>query len=338
MYRLTHITTKICEICALCGLKMRIVYFGSGEFGIPSLDALLDSRHSIELIVTQPQKSAGRGRKTTPTAAAKWAKENSVPFVETPDNASDELIKKVAGAAPELILVIAFGQKICNELINLPPKGMINVHGSLLPKYRGAAPINWAIINGDTETGITIATITEQWDAGKILAQAEVKIEDNETADTLHDRLAALAAPVLVKTIDRIENGTATYTDQDHSLATRAPKLRKSDGFIDFSASAESIRNKVRGLWPWPGTSAMYLCRQSQKTCRVTFAMAEVVRSSSSSTQTPGTLDNELNVICGRDALKIAKIKPAGRSLMRFSDFINGYNTEPGDRFVKIEQ
>ncbi len=317
---------------------MKIVYLGSGQFGIPGLNALLDSKHSIGLIITQPQKSAGRGRKKAPTPIAKWAKENSIPFIETPDNTSPELIKKIADAEPELILVIAFGQKICNELINLPPKGMINVHGSLLPKYRGAAPINWAIINGDTQTGITIATITEQWDAGKILAQAETKIEDNETADQLHDRLAELAAPVLVDTIDKIQNATATYTDQDHSLATRAPKLKKSDGFIDFNAPAKAICNKIKGLWPWPGASAMYLCKQTQKTCRVTFAMAEVVQNDSSSTQTPGTLGEQFNVICARDALKITKIKPAGGSLMKFSDFINGYNTKPGDMFVKIEQ
>lgn len=316
---------------------MKIVYLGSGRFGIPSLDALLDSRHRIELIVTQPEKSAGRGRKTTPTAVAKWAEENSIPFIETPDNTSPALIGKIAEAEPDLILVIAFGQKICNELINLPSKGMINVHGSLLPKYRGAAPINWAIVNGDTKTGITIATITEQWDAGKILAQAEAKIAEDETAEVLHDRLAKLAAPVLVDTIDKIQDGTATYAEQDHSLATRAPKLKKSDGIIDFDAPADSIRNKIRGLWPWPGASAMYICKQNSKTCRVTFAMAEVVRGDSSSAQSPGMLDGRLNVICSRDALKIVKIKPAGRSLMNFSDFINGYNTKPGDEFIKIE-
>lgn len=317
---------------------MKIVYLGSGQFGIPCLDALRDSRHGIELIVTQPRKSAGRGRKETATAVAEWAGENSIPFVETPDNTSAELIKKIADAEPELIVVIAFGQKICNELINLPPKGMINVHGSLLPKYRGAAPINRAIINGALKTGITIATITEQWDAGKIIAQTETKIEDDETADVLGDRLAALAAPVLIETIDKIEDGTATYAEQDHSLATLAPKLKKSDGYIDFDAPAASIRNKIRGLWPWPGASAMYVCQQTRKACRVAFAMAEVVRNGSEEKKETGMLDERLNVVCGRDALKITKIRPAGRSLMHFSDFINGYNTKPGDKFVKIEQ
>ncbi len=192
---------------------MRIVYLGSGEFGIPSLDAVLASKHSIELIITQPQKSAGRGRILTSTAVAIWAKKNSIPIVETPDNSSPELINRIKDARPDLIVVIAFGQKICNELINLPPKGMINVHGSLLPQYRGAAPINWAIINGDKETGITVATITEQWDAGKILAQAKTKINPDDTADVLHDRLAKLAAPVLVETVNKIENGTAKYTE-----------------------------------------------------------------------------------------------------------------------------
>ncbi|MFA5553832.1 MAG: methionyl-tRNA formyltransferase [Phycisphaerae bacterium] len=317
---------------------MKIVYLGSGEFGIPSLDAMLHSKHSIELIITQPQKTAGRGRIPTATAVAMWAAKNSIRIIETPDNFSPELIKKVSDANPDLIVVIAFGQKICNELINLPPKGMINVHGSLLPLYRGAAPINHAIINGDIETGITVATITEQWDAGKILAQSKTKILNHETADMLHDRLAKLAAPVLVDTIDKIENGTAEYTNQNHNLATRAPKLKKSDGLIDFNCSADVLCNKIRGLWPWPGASAMYISKQNNKSCRVTFNFAEAILHAPVSNKPAGTLDEQLNIICSSGRVKIIKLRPAGRSLMNFSDFVNGYNTKPGDTFVRIEQ
>lgn len=315
---------------------MRIVYLGSGAFGIDSLNALLKSKHSIDFIVTQPARSAGRGRKSKPTAVADWAVENNIPFVETPNAAAPEIIQQVRDRNPDLIIVIAFGQKICDELIALPPMGMINVHGSILPKYRGAAPINWAIVNGETDTGITIATITQQWDAGKILATAETKIKPEETADQLSKRLADLAAPVLADVTDKIEAGTAEYIEQDHSRATRAPKIKKSDGYIDFTESAEIIRNKIRGFWPWPGISGIIRLSKTGKGIRVTIAMAQLAETDSPELL-PGTLDRNMNIVCGRGALKITKIKPAGGAEMSFSAFVNGHKTAQGDRFTQIE-
>jgi methionyl-tRNA formyltransferase len=152
---------------------VKIIYLGSGEFGIECLNALAQSSHSLAFIVTQPQHPAGRGRKPRPTPVAHWAKTNSIPFIETDDINTPQVFDKIASFQPDLIVVIAFGQKIGTELINLPPKGTINVHASLLPKYRGAAPINWAIINGETETGISIITLAEKMDAGLICAQAK---------------------------------------------------------------------------------------------------------------------------------------------------------------------
>lgn len=148
---------------------MNLVYLGSGEFGIPSLDALAKSGYTLRFIVTQPPQPAGRGRALNPTPVARWAKAHSIPFVETDDVNTPDIIEKTAGYQPDLIVVIAFGQKVGNDLINLPPRSAINVHASLLPKYRGAAPINWAIINGETRTGISIITVAEKMDAGKIL-------------------------------------------------------------------------------------------------------------------------------------------------------------------------
>jgi len=147
---------------------MNIVYLGSGEFGIECLNALADSSHSLAFIVTQPPHPAGRGRKPRPTPVARWADTNSIPFIETDNINTPQIIDKIAALQPDLIIVIAFGQKIGSKIINLPPKGTINVHASLLPKYRGAAPINWAIINGETETGISIITLAEEMDAGTI--------------------------------------------------------------------------------------------------------------------------------------------------------------------------
>ena len=316
---------------------MNIVFLGSGEFGIECLNALAQSSHSLRFIVTQPPHPAGRGRKPTPTPVARRANTHSIPFVETDNVNTPQMLERIAGYKPDLIVVIAFGQKIGNELINLPTKGAINVHASLLPKYRGAAPINWAIINGETETGVSIITLAEKMDAGQILAKSKTNITPDETAGTLHDKLAQLAAPLLLQTIGRIAGNTVTYTEQDHSKATLAPKLKKSDGFIDFAEPAEILERKIRGFWPWPGASANYLSQKTGKSTRVNIAIAEVVETSNPSDLPVGTLDKNLNIICGTNALKIKKIKPAGSPLMDFKDFTNGRQTKPGDNFTKID-
>jgi methionyl-tRNA formyltransferase len=316
---------------------MRIVYLGSGEFGIESLNALADSNHTLGLVVTQPPHGAGRGRKSRPTLVADWAKTSSVPFIETEDVNTAETIERIAALQPDLIVVIAFGQKISEQLINLPTKGAINVHASLLPKYRGAAPINWAIIKGERQTGISIIALAEKIDAGKVLGQVKTDIGEDETAGQLHDRLAKMAAPLLLKTINQIADGAAVYTEQDHSQATLAPKLKKTDGFLDFEEPAESLERKIRGLWPWPVASAIYLARKTAKSLRVSIAAAQIVVSSNPANLPPGTLDENLNVICGRNALAISKIRPAGGGLMDFKDFVNGRDAQPGDMFIKIE-
>lgn len=319
---------------------MKIVYLGSGEFGLASLDALLSPKHDLRFIITQPARPAGRGRKSTPTPVACWANAHSVRFIQTEDVNTPEIRQEIAGYEPDLIVVIAFGQKIGNELINLPGPGRaINVHGSLLPKYRGAAPINWAIINGETETGISIITLVEKMDAGQILAQRRTAILPDETARQLHDRLAKIAAPLLLETVDRIADGTAVYSEQEHSQATLAPKLKKSDGFIDFNEPAEVLSRKIRGLSPWPGAQATYISKKTGRELSVIIARAATVRSGIGNQLNlpPGVLDEDLNVVCGSGGLKIIEIKPAGSRLMSFKDFVNGQQTQPGDRFAKID-
>jgi methionyl-tRNA formyltransferase len=315
---------------------MKIIFLGSGEFGLECLNKLAHSGHFPRFVVTQPSHPAGRGRKPKPTPVAHWANLNSIPFIETENVNTPQMIEEISAYEPDLIVVIAFGQKIGNELIGLSPKGAINVHASLLPKYRGAAPINWAIINGEKQTGISIIALDEKMDAGDILAQAQTNIGPNETAGQLHDRLAKIAAPLLLNTIEQITCGTAVYTPQDHSEATLAPKLKKSDGFLNFDEPAEMLHRKIRGFWPWPGASAMYASKKAGKPLRVTIAMAEVARDSNPANLPPGTLDENLNIICNPDALKITKIKPTGSRLMDFKDFVNGRASQPGDMFIKI--
>ncbi|MHC5074834.1 MAG: methionyl-tRNA formyltransferase [Planctomycetota bacterium] len=316
---------------------MNIVYIGSGEFGLNSLQTLVASDHKLALVVTQAPHKAGRGQRLRPTAVAAWAKSNSINCLEAENINEQQVADKIAEANPDLIVVIAFGQKISNQLIDLPSKGMINVHSSLLPKYRGAAPVNWAIINGEQQTGISIITVAEKLDAGDVLAQSQLDIEENETAEQLEKRLGLLAPDVLMETIQKIEEGNVEYTPQDDSKATKAPKLKKEDGCIDFDQNAETIKRRILGLWPWPGASAVYVSTKSRKQTRVTIAMVQCIETENRQQLKAGTFDDNLNVICTKNSLKIIKIKPAGSKIMDFKDFVNGHRTKPGDMLIKIE-
>jgi len=317
---------------------MNVVYLGSGEFGIPCLDAVRASGHELPLVVTQPTHPAGRGRRPHPTPVSHWAETHAVPLIETENVNSPEVVRRIADCRPDVILAIAFGQKVGREVMQMPPKGAINVHASLLPKYRGAAPINWAIIRGENETGVSVIKLADRMDAGDILAQRATPIGVHETAGELHDRLAQMSAPLLLETLEGLETGTATYAKQDEFLASRAPKLKKSDGFLDFSEPAYVLADKTRGFWPWPGASTLYVSAETGKTTRVTLALAEVLWEPASPSSVPGTFDEDLNVVCGDGKLAIRKIKPAGSGLMRFKAFINGWHVRPADRLVKIEE
>ena len=315
---------------------MKIVYCGCGRFGIESLDALKASNHQLLHVITHPQKQAGRGRKLRANDVEQWAQQNNVPFTAIEDINSSQGVQLIRKLAPDLLVVIAFGQKISAEIINVPPKGAINIHGSLLPKYRGAAPINWAIINGETETGVSIITLAEKMDAGEILAQAKLKIAADDTADTVHDALAKIAAPLLIETIDKIAAGVAVYTKQDSSKIAKAPKLKKSDGVIDFASSAQQIHNKVRGLFPWPGVVACFVSAQSGKKYPVTIAKTQVV-SPTGRNEKIGVVDENFNVLCGIGSLKILELKPHGGRLMDFKSFLNGRGSGQGDFFVPFK-
>jgi len=317
---------------------MNIVYLGSGEFGVPCLDALKASAHALLLVVTQPPSGAGRGRKLCPTAVAHWAETRAVPFLETEQVNRPETVRRIADCRPDCLVVIACGQKIGRELVELPAKLAINVHASLLPKYRGAAPINWAIVNGESETGLSIITLADRMDAGDILAQCRTAIEVHETAGELHDRLAQMAAPLLIKALDKIEADAVTYTRQDEFEASQAPKLKKSDGFLDFSEPAYRLADKIRGFWPWPGASACHVSVATGKTTRVVLALAEVIWGETPPESVYGAFDDDLNVLCGEGKLGIRKIRPAGSGLMDFKAFVNGWRVRPGDRLMKIEE
>lgn len=313
---------------------MRIVYLGSGQIGLKCLDALAESHHEPALIVTQPARPAGRGKKKRPTPVALWAQKHNIECLESENVNDPAVVERIRAEKPDLILVIAFGQFVGKAVRDMPPKGAINVHTSLLPKYRGAAPINWAIIDGRQETGVTIITLAREMDAGDIISSVSTPIYPTDTAGSLHDRLAELAPGLLIATLADIEAGTAVYTPQDQSQVTLAPKLKKSDGVVDFACPAQTIRQKIHGLWPWPGAKADYLnCRTGKRT-GVTFARVRLIEQTGQNQ--PGLIDENYHLCCGQGKLEIIELKPHGSHLMSFRDFVNGRRVRSGDKFVKI--
>ena len=310
---------------------MNLVFLGTGDFAAPTLRALYQAGYVIRRAISQPDRPAGRGLKVEPTAIHAAADELGIAHVQTADvNALD--VGAHFGDA-ELGFVVAFGQKIGPAVLSTLPLGCINLHGSLLPKYRGAAPYQWAILNGESETGVTTFQLNERWDAGAIWDLAKTPIGATETADELHDRLAVIGAELAVRTLQRVERGE-TPQPQDTHQATRAPKLRKQDGYLDWSWPAARVARWINGLWSWPCATADFLSRTG-KVERVQLARAAAALDESEpGPVVAGGIRCDGTVQCGKGAVRILEIKPAGRGKMSFESFVNGRNVGVGDRFT----
>lgn len=237
---------------------MNIVFFGTSEFAIPALRALLGSRHKVMALVAQPDRKKGRRLKLSPPPTKVLALAKGASIYQPQDVSSGESIEYLKKIGADLFVVIAFGQILKKEVLAIPRVFSINLHASLLPKYRGAAPTNWAIINGDQTTGFTAIRMNEKMDAGDIILKKEVVIEEGDTNITLNEKLSELGADILLKAIELIEAGKARFEKQDDLTATYAPKLKKADGLIDWNEPAKDIHNKVRGFVPWPGAYTHY--------------------------------------------------------------------------------
>jgi methionyl-tRNA formyltransferase len=237
---------------------MNIIFFGTSEFAIPALKALIASRHKVLAVVTQPDRKKGRLLKLSPPPAKVIALAHNIPVHQTDDAACPDSISYLRPLEPDLFVVISFGQILKKAVLDIPAKFSINLHGSLLPKYRGAAPTNRAVMDGEKMTGVTVIRMNERMDEGDIILKRESRIDDDDTNITVSETLADLGAVALVEAIEAVDAGTAGFTPQDGSAATYAPKLAKEDGLINWTESAEKIRNKVRGLLPWPGAYTKY--------------------------------------------------------------------------------
>ncbi len=307
---------------------MRIVFFGSPASALPSLRGLIEAGHSLELVVTQPDKPAGRGRRLTPSAVKAFALERGLPVLEPARiRKDDSVLPRLREVRPDIHVVVAYGQIIPGAIIDFPQHRSLNVHFSLLPKYRGAAPVQWTVLNGDPETGVTIIVLNERMDEGDILAQVRTGVGPRETAAELESRLAVMGAGLLLGTLGRLED--LIPVPQDHGLATLAPKIGKELGLIAWSEPAWAIDRKVRALAERPGAYTFFRGRRlGLYIGRPPAARAEGRR--------PGEIisvgKDGLAVACGDGgAYLIEVLQPEGRARMSARDFANGAKIRVGE-------
>jgi methionyl-tRNA formyltransferase len=316
---------------------MRILFLGTGDFAVPALRALHSAGHEITAVIGQPDRPAGRGRTTRPTPVRAASEALGLAHVQARDVNTPDNVALCDSA--ELGVVAAFGQKIGPEMLNALPRGCVNIHGSLLPKYRGAAPYQWAIINGDEQTGVTVFQLNERWDAGAVLSTRATPISELETAEELHDRLASLGADLIVETLREIEAGTAVPEEQDASLASRAPKLSKADSRIDWSEPALQIVRRIHGLWSWPAAACTFASRGGKRE-RVLLARAKVAdtRPPPANGLPVGAFHEDRTVQAGEGRVQLLEVRPAGGKLMAFEAFANGRRVAPPDRLLPAEE
>ena len=313
---------------------MRIVFMGTPDFAVPSLEALLKSDDPIVGIVTQPDRPKGRGQRLFPSPVKIVAQREGIPLLQPMKMKDPSFMTELSAWKPDVIAVAAFGRILPPSILSLPPCGCINVHGSLLPKYRGAGPLQWALINGEAETGITTMLMDEGMDTGAMLLQEAITIGSEDTAGTLSPRLADLGGRLLVETLTRLKAGMLTPRPQDHDKATLAPLLKKEDGIINWTMPATSIANRIRGLTPWPGAYTF------SKMNRWTISRASVL--DEATTLDPGQITalgkDAIHVATGVGVLAIRELQPANGRRMPAAQYLAGHPLQIGMQLTQSEE
>ncbi len=315
---------------------MRILFFGTPEFAVPPLEAVQGAGHRVVLVVTRPDARRGRGRRPSPPPVKKAALRMGLELCQPRSLAGASCLERLRAADAELGVVVAYGAMLGREVLSVPQQGFLNLHASLLPKYRGAAPINWALIRGEEESGVTVLRMTPELDAGPILAQRRLAIGENETAGDLHDRLSAAGSALLVEVLNRLSTGQQVpERSQDPEGVSCAPKLTKKDGRIDWRRPAGELRNRVRGLTPWPGATTRFVGAERTEEVILLDVAAEPQADAGAQ---PGTVlgagdEQGIVVQSGRGAVIIERLKPASGRAMSSADFLHGRRVRPGDRF-----
>ena len=297
----------------------RIIFMGTPEFACPTLQTLLDRTENVVAVFTQPDRPKGRGQKLQPPPVKELALRHGIPVHQPPKVRTPEVIEQIRALQPDLIVVIAFGQILPKALLEIPPQGCVNVHASLLPRYRGAAPLNWCIVNGETETGVTTMLMDVGLDTGPMLLKKTTPIAPDEDIQSLHDRMSQLGAELLGETLDGLKTGRIVPEAQDDSQSCYAPLLKKEHGLIDWQKPAVPIHNQIRGLSAWPGAVTS-----------LGGAPLKLYRSSiGQGAGTPGTIiatgKNGIEVACGHGSLIIHELQAAGSKKMDAASFLAGH-------------
>jgi len=317
----------------------RILFFGTPEFAVPTLDALVAADRRPLRVITQPPRRAGRGRKLQQPPVAVRAETLGLPVLQPPKVKTPDFLDQMAALEPDLAIVIAFGQIFPKRLLELPVHGCINIHASLLPAHRGAAPIQAALAAGDAITGVCTMVMEKGLDTGPVLLRESTPIADSDTAESLSLRLAELGADLMIRTLEALEEETLIPTPQDSALASYAPRIQKADGRIDWSSSARELWLRSRAFTPWPGLHAT-LGDQPVKILEASVVSAEEVREGPSAVEdaVPGTylglVGDRLAVCCGGGTvLGVGSLQRPGRKALTARQFVNGERLEPGQRF-----
>lgn len=310
---------------------MRVIFMGTPDFAVATLEEIIKAGHEVVLVVSQPDKAVGRSKalKYTPVKACALA--HGIEVYQPERVREESCVEYLRGYEPDIIIVEAFGQIIPKAILDMPRFGCVNVHASLLPKYRGAAPIQWAVINGDTVTGVTTQRMAEGIDTGDMIMKQEVIIREDETGGSLFDRLSKTGAKLCVKTMEAIEAGTAVYTPQDESMATHTKKIYKELGSIDWSKDAKSIECLIRGLDPWPSAYT----RLDDRTLKIW--KAQVIPANFG--DAPGCIvkveKNRILVQTGEGTLSLLEVQLEGKKRMPVEAFLNGYEVKEGTYFKR---
>jgi methionyl-tRNA formyltransferase len=303
---------------------LRLVFMGTPEFAVPSLQRLIDRGEMVVAVVTQPDRPKGRGQQLASPPVKIVAGDHGIAVFQPVKVRVPDFLEIIRGLRPDLIIVTAFGQILPKELLNIPRYGCINVHASLLPRYRGAAPINWCIINGETETGVTTMQMDEGLDTGDMLLKKVVPIGPDDDAQALHDQLSVVGADALAETLDLLIAGKLNAEKQAGLLSNYAPMLKKEDGLIDWRRDPRSIRNLVRGLTPWPGAFT-FLGDKTLKVYRCRVAGGSGVPGSVLQADRSG-----LVIACSEGGLLVEELQLEGKKRLSARDFLAGYNITPG--------
>lgn len=315
---------------------MRLVMMGTGAFALPTFSSLYDSSHEVVGLVTQPDKT-GRGHHKHTNPLKELALKSNTPVLQPNRSNDKDAIEELRALKPDLTVVAAYGQILSAEVIEVPTHGTVNLHASLLPKYRGAAPIQYAIWNGETETGVSVFQLVPKLDAGPVLAMQSTPIGDDETSEDVHDRLAILGASVVSEVIDKIEAGNLAPIPQDDSIVSKAPQIRKHQGQIDWTKSAEEIRWHIRAMQPWPKPFT-FLPIEGKPDERITITKVSVVKGVPSTNKNPGSIieiePGQIFVQTGSGILEITELQPAGKRAMAAAEFLNGRKLESGTQFA----